>query len=448
MPETPGQQQQKHLSVHTLLFWTFAAAMAGMPLGTFPPTLFGLLALAIWIFSLTAFRQAPSLIRRRWLWPVYLMMALPWIGLTYSPERGGLGLEYAQKTYYWLYALALASIPPEKFRARHLITAFLAGLALNAFFGALQFAGLYPLKSNVASGLGRGYSTLSAYLVAAMLITSFFVKKANSWKAKGGLLLLVAAYFFHLVILFGRTGYLTFLVLSPLMVRNFFHRARIWKIAVVCTLLAGAMFLSPVVRERASLTVESLKYHLSAGPDKAWGRKYSPHQDRFFMWHKAASLFFQHPLMGVGTGGFRTRVKETSPPKTPLMAHPHNDILYMAVSYGIMGLFAFVWLFGTLLRAAWPRRDTDAGYFVLSATLVILFSGLFNAQILDAGMLFFLACVVGMLRWVTSVSGREVQERHKGTKAQRHKGTKAQRHKGTKKIALEEAAVKGGWTDF
>ncbi len=408
MDETAAPHARRQVSAAALLFWIFAAALAGMPAGTFPPTLFGLLALAVWIFSLTALRQAPFLVRQRWLWPVLAMMVLPWIGLIYSPDKSGLGLEYARKTYYWLYALALASIPPEKFRARHLITAFLAGLAFNAVFGALQLAGLYPLKSNVASGLGRGYSTLSAYLVTGMLIASFFIRKTESWKAKGGLLLLMAVYFFHLVILFGRTGYLTFIVLSPLMVRNFFHRARIWMIAVVCILLMGAMFLSPVVRQRAALTVQTLKYHLSAGPDEAWGRKYSSHQDRFFMWHKAASLFCQHPLIGVGTGGFRSMVQETSPPGTPLMVHPHNDILYMAVSYGIPGLLVFAWFFGTLLRAAWPRRDTVVGYFVLSATLVILFSGLFNAQILDAGMLFFLACVVGMLRWVTAGSQRQV----------------------------------------
>ncbi len=408
MDETAAPHARRQVSAAALLFWIFAAALAGMPAGTFPPTLFGLLALAVWIFSLTALRQAPFLVRQRWLWPVLAMIVLPWIGLIYSPDKIGLGLEYARKTYYWLYALALASIPPEKFRARHLITAFLAGLAFNAVFGALQLAGLYPLKSNVASGLGRGYSTLSAYLVTGMLIASFFIRKTESWKAKGGLLLLMAVYFFHLVILFGRTGYLTFIVLSPLMVRNFFHRARIWMIAVVCILLMGAMFLSPVVRQRAALTVQTLKYHLSADPDEAWGRKYSSHQDRFFMWHKAASLFFQHPLIGVGTGGFRSMVQKTSPPGTPLMVHPHNDILYMAVSYGIPGLLVFAWFFGTLLRAAWPRRDTDVGYFVLSATLVILFSGLFNAQILDAGMLFFLACVVGMLRWVTAGSQRQV----------------------------------------
>lgn len=402
MPEATAQHKKKPVSVDILLFWAFAAAFAVMPLGTSPPTLFGLLALAIWIFSARALVQAPLLIRQRWLWPVFLMMALPWIGLIYSPDRSGLGMEYAQKTYYWLYALAIASISPEKTRARYLIVAFLAGLAFNAFFGALQFAGLYPLKSNVASGLGRGYSTLSAYLVTGMLIGSFFFKKAQNWKVKSGLILLVTAYFFHLVILFGRTGYLTFMVMSPLMVRNFFHRARIWKITAVCLLLAGAMFLSPVVRERTALTVQSIKYHLSAAPDKAWGRQYTPHQDRLFMWYQAARLFYQHPLFGLGTGGYQSQVKASNPPGTPLMAHPHNDILYMAVSYGVMGLLAFLWLFTIMLRTAWPRRDTAVGYFVLSATLVILFSGLFNAQILDAGMAFFLSASVGLLRWATA----------------------------------------------
>ncbi len=400
MPEPAAWWKRRPVTAETLIFWAFMGAFAGMPTGTSPPTACGLAAVGIWLLSGKVLREIPGLARRKWVRPVLLLVLLPWIGLVYSPDPGGLGLDYAGKTYYWLFCFALAGCCPQTGRRRWLINAFLLGLAVNAVFGALQLIGVLAPIETVYSGLGRGYSTLAAYLVVGILILSFDYRQAVHIKWRMGLALLMAFYFFHLVILQGRTGYLTFLVLSPLIVRNLFHRARGWKIAVVCLLLAGSMFLSPVVRQRVSDSIATLRYHLSVRPDKAWGRVYSPHQDRFFMWHSAVRIFREHPLLGVGTGGYQTRVHQLSPPGTPLFAHPHNDFLYMAASYGLVGVLAFVWFFAGLIRAAWRCRDTAVGYFVFSVALVVLVSGLFNAQMLDAGMAFLLAVATGMQAWL------------------------------------------------
>ena len=152
------------------------------------------------------------------------------------------------------------------------------------------------------------------------------------------------------------------------------------------------------VKKRVALTVSQLKYHLNAEPNKAWGKEYTVQQDRFYMWHIAVQIFLENPIIGVGTGGYSAVVKERGKADDPTIAHPHSNILYMAVSYGVIGLLAFVWFFGELFRNALRQRETALGHFILCAALVLFINGLFNTTILDAGTLLLLSPVVGLQR--------------------------------------------------
>jgi O-antigen ligase len=114
------------------------------------------------------------------------------------------------------------------------------------------------------------------------------------------------------------------------------------------------------------------------------------------MWYGAIPIFLEHPLIGVGTGGYQRAMKIRGKPGDPDMAHPHNNFLHMAVSYGIVGIIAYLWLFVETIRNAWEQRETPVGFFVLSVALVIFVSGLFNTTVLDVGTLFLLAVAVGL----------------------------------------------------
>lgn len=383
------------LSAEALLFGILGAALFSMPLGTAPPTALSIAAVAVWLFSGTAFRAREIYLREPWCRPVYALILLPWVCLIHSPDPGGIGLDYAGKTHYWVYALAMAAVAARPDRER-LVQAFLAGLAANALVGLMQLAGLYPPTNGWYSGFGRGYSTLSAYLVLGMLMASYYFRSLADRRLRKLSLGLAGLYFFHLIILQGRTGYVTFVALLPLVLRNLLPRVHPIRIAIVALLLMGLMFLSPIVRERVDLSIDQLKYHLDAAPEKAWGREYTAHQDRFYMWYGAMRIFLDHPVTGVGTGGFRAARLAMGKPGDPAIAHPHNDFLYMAASYGFMGVAVFIWFFWTLLRNAWRNRETAEGYFVLSCGLVVLVSGLLNAQILDAGMALLLAYTAGL----------------------------------------------------
>jgi O-antigen ligase len=387
--------KNKDVTAEAILFGILAAGFFSMPLGTAPPTGLSIAAAAVWLFSGTAFRSREIYLKQSWCRPVWALIVLPWVWLIYSPDPAGIGLEYAGKTHYWIYAMTMAAVAARADRER-LVQAFLAGLAANAVVGGMQLVGLYPPTNGWYSGFGRGYSTLSAYLVLGMLMASYYFRTLTDRRFKGLSLFLAGFYFFHLVILQGRTGYVTVVALLPLILRNILPRVHPVRIAAVCVLLAGLMFLSPIVRERVHLSVAQIQYHIQADPEKAWGREYTDNLDRFYMWYGAVRIFLAHPVAGVGTGGVQAARQAMGNPGDPLIAHPHNDLLYMAASYGIIGIAVFIWFFWTLLQNGWRERHTAVGYFVLSCGLVVLVSGLLNAQILDAGMALLLAYAAGL----------------------------------------------------
>jgi O-antigen ligase len=191
---------------------------------------------------------------------------------------------------------------------------FCWGLAVNAAVGILQLAGIIAPKQGWFSGLARGYNTLTVYLVLAILICAFCIRDSEGWKKRFLFIALASLYFFHLIIMEGRTGYLTFILLFPFMVKTLFRRFSAWKFALVFTVIVGAMYFSPFVKKRVDVTITQLRYHMTADPDKAWGREYTENQDRFYMWVGAIEVFLENPLIGAGTGGYPSALKEIRPP--------------------------------------------------------------------------------------------------------------------------------------
>lgn len=378
-----------------LVFWCFAGVFLTMPMGISPALLFGGLAVLIWAISGMAL-QVRSFFKQSWFWPVWAVIALSWAGLLYTPDVGKFGIHYAGKTYYWILCLALGSLLFLRLEPRWLMNAFLLGLALNACVGVFQLAGLIAPKQGWFSGLTRSYNTLTVYLVLGILVCAFFFGETDETRKRAGLAGLMILYFVHLIIMEGRTGYLTFLILSPLLIKTFLRRLKLWKLAAVFVIIIGAMSLSPVVRERTKLTINQLKYHMNAEPNKAWGREYTEHQDRFYMWRGAVQLFVENPILGVGTGGYPEALKQKRAPRDPLIAHPHNNILYMAACHGVIGIVVFFWLFGAMCRNGWRQRRTLTGHLLLCTSLVLFVNGLFNTNILDAGTLLLLSLVMGL----------------------------------------------------
>jgi O-antigen ligase len=384
------------LAVDQLLFLCLLLAFFTMPSGISPPTIFVVIALAIWLFSGRCIRFCRGTLKLSWMWPVLFFILLTWVGLSYSSDTSGTGLGFAKKTHYYLYSMVIASVVFKKIPAEKLLQAFLWGLAINAIVGVFQAMGLLPPVENQFTGFGMGYRTLSAYLTIGMLFSAHHFGNSSLKKTKALYAGFMVLFFWHLTLLMSRTGYYTFILLAPVMLHFAFRKMSLLKKLAICVVIVCAMFLSPVVRERVALTKQQLQYHLKADQSQAWGKVYTRHQDRFYMWYGAAQIIYENPLIGVGTGGYSLALKERGNPSWPIMRHPHNDILYMTVSFGVFGLICYLWFFIEIIKNTWPGRHTPLGNFILSTALVVIISGNTNAQILDAGMVLLLSLVVGL----------------------------------------------------
>ncbi len=334
----------------------------------------------------------------KWILPLFLFTLLPWVGLLYVPEISDVSMDYARKTHYWLYAFVIALLPLDKRSISFVVKAFLAGLLVNSLFAFIQFAGLAqpPAPSGIQGYFGFGviYSALSMYLVAAILMASFFFKSAQGTGVKILNIFLIFIFLFHISIMDGRNGYVTFFVLSPLIAMNIIGRFEWKNVLLLCVIFLLCMSLSPVLKNRIATTFINLKANQQVILEQPWGKKVIDILPRFYLLRSAAEIFVEHPVIGAGTGGYRYYTgKEGGVPQS----HPHSNILYMGVSFGAVGIFSYLWLCWVMFKKSWQHRDDIEGYFALSILLVIFISGFFNSQIIDSGPALFFALGYGLL---------------------------------------------------
>jgi O-antigen ligase len=85
-----------------------------------------------------------------------------------------------------------------------------------------------------------------------------------------------------------------------------------------------------------------------------------------------------------------------SDPKYAIYTHPHNSLLYMAVSYGIVGVCVFVWLIYLVVRRGWLARATMEGRVILVSLFIIGVGSLTDTQIMGHATGLLLGLVSGL----------------------------------------------------
>jgi O-antigen ligase len=94
-------------------------------------------------------------------------------------------------------------------------------------------------------------------------------------------------------------------------------------------------------------------------------------------------IFLDNPILGVGTGGYQKAMEQfKDDPALPDVIQPHNSYLYMASSFGLVGLASLMWLFVMLLKKGWRNRDSTLGFSVLAFTLILVIGSLTSTTII------------------------------------------------------------------
>lgn len=369
------------------IFWCIALTFLLLPTGTAPPLIGIGLGIAVWLFS-PGFINAVPIMKQPWFRPVILFLVLPWIGLIYS-QNPNLGMDYAMKTKYWIALFVVAGCSMDEKRVFILVSSLWTGLAAGAILALVQFAGFMTPVNELFLGFGIVHTLVSMYLIIGILMAAFYFKKAEKKSYKGLLFFLILLFLFHLTVLKGRSGYLIFILMAPLVAKDLMSGfSKKIKIGVG-VLLILSIFISPVVRNTVSDTIQGLKENR----EKALRGEDIETMPRFYILKEALIVIKQHPFMGIGTGS----LTEITRPKGHELAHPHNNFLYMGVSFGIIGIISGCWLFWNMFIRSWRSRETPLGYFVFSTCLVLFLGGMFDTQILNTGTLLMLSMTYGFL---------------------------------------------------
>lgn len=380
-----------------LLFLFLCCLFFFIPFATSPAVISGAIALAIWISSGMAFRDSGRWLKQKWTLPVLVFMLLPWVGLLWTNDiAGGLGL--AKKSYYWLFAFAIASMDISRKHIITLLNAFLAGLLLISIISLLQFAGAVPLLKWLPTIFSGKSITVSLLLVFGMLILSFYFSKAENVKSKILISSLILLFFIALSVGTGRAGYLAYILLSPVVMYNIFDK-KIIKVIAGTAITISVLFLSPSVQQRTDLMFSDISNYQRMDTNTSVGL-------RLHMWTGAVKIFLENPVIGVGTGGYQSAMKKY---KTPNLAaiyrdfsDPHNSYLYMAANFGILGIISLFWLFTGLLKNGWRNHHNITGFAILSYTLVLMIGSLTGTQILSFATAVLFAVFTGLQKHLES----------------------------------------------
>ena len=381
-------RQHAILAAVCLTFFSFSISTALF-------TAASLLSLALWVMG-GAWQQRDTW-RQPWLLPVIALVLLPWFGLLWTSAPLSEAVSLAGRGHYWLFALVACFCLATEQRVRMLLSWYVAGSVLVAVMVMLYLAGLLPENAYLNKFQFVYYIAFSLHLVVALLVLAWFYRSSVR-PVRIAILLLMLFLAVTITCLKGRSAYLALALMAPWMCVTMFGRRRILPVCISLALTVAVLMSSATVRNRLALisrevdlyrSGSALSYRMPDGSEMP-----SSIGLRMVMWKNALEIFRRQPLLGAGTAGYLHETGRIDPGHR--YSHPHNSYLYVAASYGLLGLGLYGWLLFVTLRRAWQARDRLSGHCILSFVFVILIASLTDTQIITAATGVALGFVVGI----------------------------------------------------
>ena len=362
--------------IEAFLYWNICATFFFLPISTSLLEISSSLALAVWIFSGNFIKTRGRWWNEAWVKPVLLFMLLPVVALLWTDDLVR-GVDLASKSYYWFLSFMVASVSFARYSYKRIVDAFLLGLFITSFVVLLQLVGIIPIKSGRAVAF-MGPITLSLLFVLGITLISFYFSRTPALRGKILIIIVMLLYVVGLTVSGGRIGYLVCILLSPLILHNILGRRYILGLTAAVILGAVIAVSVPVVQQRAMETLNNTEAFFTSN------QKNSSIGLRFQMWSGAVHMFLDNPLLGVGTGGFNRAIREyTEEPRLHAFDQPHNSYLYIASSFGIVGVLSFGWIIVVFFRKGWHLRHRIEGYSLVAFALVLFLGSMTDSQILS-----------------------------------------------------------------
>lgn len=196
-----------------------------------------------------------------------------------------------------------------------------------------------------------------------------------------------------LVMVQGRTGYAVLALLAAYFIAGRYGRKGLAAAAAALLLLGAVAYQgSQTFRERVDITVAQ-----AGSWQPGQGGEQNSIGQRLDFYTNSIAIVRDHPLFGVGIGGFDAayaeRVRGTG---MVLSSNPHNQYLMTAAQLGLAGLAVMAWLYFTCWRQA-ARLSEPFRQIARAVLLAFLLGNLFNSFMLDFTERMFFAWISGVL---------------------------------------------------
>ncbi len=327
-----------------------------------------------------------------------------------TPWREAMGLlgKYIDLAFIPLFMLMFASETARRWAQR----AFFAASGLILLLSYLVGLKLLPAQhwmnewtSPDNPVIFHSHITQNNMMAMAIFLALLNAREAVSdklrwaWAGFAGL-----ALFNVLFMVLGRTGYLILFTLLTWLVwatlaRYAQRRGKTWGIRHAALIVFGmiavivlALQLSPRLHERVSAVgSEYLAWQPNHGEGTSTG-------ERLDFYYNTLQIIQQHPLIGVGTGGFTAAFAQqtagTAAKKTP---NPHNEYLMMTAQIGLAGGMLLLFLFYTQWRSAARLATPFAQDAARGLVLAYMVNCAFNSALLDHADGLFFAWLTALL---------------------------------------------------
>jgi O-antigen ligase len=307
-------------------------------------------------------------------------------GLAYGPalfqerikELGGYSFLLALPALGWLFR-------EEKWRRLGIYT-FVAAMLLILFASYLKFYFhphfLIAHRAGPDTGpeiIFRDHISIGILFAFLMgLLVYFYVNATFALRCLFGILLLLLSWYM-LFMNEGRTTYVIFFALIVLLG----WQLKGWKtLFIACGISLGLLLTvlhyNPQFNAKS---VDAMEDYQSYSQGQSANGTVSL---RLVAMKSGFVLFKQHPFLGVGTGSFYpAAVKDSGFPVNTLSVNTYNDTSYIAAQWGVVGLIAFLILYGVQLVRS---RQLPYYYNQLTQLLLVIFiiGGLSNCMLHDA----------------------------------------------------------------
>jgi O-antigen ligase len=293
----------------------------------------------------------------------------------------------------------LVSLQPGIEWLRRALIALLAALGLTLVLSYLLWFGLLP-EADFIKGFPYdpvvfkkkiGHSVMMAYGAFVLSLAARETVSAK-WRALLWVCAGIAA-FNVLFMVWSRTGQLVLMALALYYLVRTYGLRGVLAAAAAGFVIAAAAYLAPSssLHLRTQATIKEFQDWRAGKPDRQANT-------RLEAWTNSVQIVRQHPIIGVGTGGFATAyAKHVYGTSMPPLGQPENQYLLATVQFGVVGLAVLLALFATqwhLAALLGSRTQTQLARGLVIAMVVGCF---FNSFLRDHAHAHLYAWLSGLL---------------------------------------------------